>query len=127
MTAYTHLVRKGESMIQFCQGDVMIQKVASKPKTKVLPLHNGAIVLAFGEVTGHSHKIDNPAGCALLEPLERTADDEILNVRFLEIMESSGVDIVHEEHDTIHLDPGIYRISLQREYQPRALPRRVAD
>jgi len=36
-------------------------------------------------------------------------------------------DLVHEEHAPIHLEPGLYKIVRQREYQPRSKPRWVVD
>ena len=33
----------------------------------------------------------------------------------------------HQEHGSIVLAPGDYRVTRQREYQPGELPRQVAD
>ena len=112
----------------------------------VPPLPSGAIVFALGEATGHAHQVavaDRPK-CMLYEANARTAEDSLLNVRFLHIMDASGIDVIHEEHGTLHLDStvaqaaqgdvlftrvsdDVFRVNQQREYQPKALPRRVAD
>lgn len=105
------------------QGDVAIIPVASIPKeAKPLPLSPGnKIILALGEQTGHHHRIlviDREAELLALPNVED---------RFLRIMNASGVELQHEEHASIVLPPGDYRIRIQREYLPQALPRRVTD
>ena len=42
------------------------------------------------------------------------------------ILTSKGAQVVHDEHATIALPPGKYRITRQREYSPEAI-RNVAD
>ena len=37
-----------------------------------------------------------------------------------------GVEVVHEEHGTVILAPGDYRVTIQREYSPEAI-RNVID
>jgi hypothetical protein len=99
--------------MMFRQGDVLIRKIAAIPDgTEVVPNDtDGAIVLAWGEVTGHRHRINPPTGHAV--ELVRTADT---GQRFLRIMASSGVELRHEEHATITLPPGTYEVVQQREY-----------
>jgi hypothetical protein len=112
--------------MQYAQGDVFITKLNVLPKNlKPVALEHGAIVLAHGEVTGHKHQITTPKRARLLVAEKRTADDELLNVRFLEIMESC--EIVHEEHSTITLAPGFYEVRQQREWTDANEPMRVAD
>lgn len=96
------------------QGDVGLVKVSQLP--------NGAraveardIILAYGEVTGHSHAIRETNKARLWD-----AGAE----RFLQVLEKTALE--HEEHAPIDLDPGIYRVVIQREYAPQAI-RRVQD
>ena len=101
---------------QYRQGDVFIERVDALPTTTTpKPRDRGRVVLAYGEVTGHAHAIDS----ALAELFEE--QDGTLYLRA-----SGAVDLVHEEHSTIALAPGVYRITHQREYSPEAI-RRVAD
>ncbi len=103
------------------QGDVLVQS-APKSATPVAPIarDNGRIVLAYGAVTGHAHAIHDAE--AELFSLPDTDD------RFLRIMASSGVSLVHEEHTEIHLPPGDYIVRRQREFTSTDMaPLRVAD
>ena len=101
---------------QFRQGDVFVERVKSipadlTPKTR----DRGRIVLAYGEVTGHAHALDE----TLAELFENQA-----GVLYLKLGEVGH--LRHEEHATITLEPGVYRVTHQREYSPEAI-RRVAD
>lgn len=105
--------------VQFRQGDVLIERVAEIPAglTEV-PLDKGRVILAYGEVTGHAH--------AVVGDVEfLAADVEEMQERFLRVLEE-GAEVVHDEHDTIALPPGDYRVLRQREYSPEAI-RTVAD
>ena len=98
------------------QGDVLIRRVTSIPaNVREVPRDNGRVVLAYGEVTGHSHAIDNAAA--------RFVENEAA-LRFLELKES--VQLRHEEHATIELKSGVYEVVIQREYEPSEI-RNVAD
>lgn len=103
----------------FRQGDVLIEHVDEIP-TGLEPVERdaGRVVLAYGEVTGHAHAISD-AGCELLAGAE-------LEDRFLRVLDEGGVDLSHDEHTTIHLPPGDYRVRGQREYTPERIVR-VAD
>jgi hypothetical protein len=85
-------------------GDVLIQSVASLPEGGV---RRPNAVLAYGEVTGHSHRVEAP------ESAELWWAQESLYLRVL-----APTRIVHEEHQPIPLEPGIYRVWQQREYVP---------
>jgi hypothetical protein len=101
------------------QGDIAIFAVEDAPDHgKALPRHRGRLVLAEGEATGHAHAIADRT--ATLYEIDDTTD------RFLSIMNASAT-LVHEEHGAITLEPGNYVVRRQVEYQPRELPRQVAD
>jgi len=95
------------------QGDVAIRKVRSIPGQTT---RRESGILAFGEVTGHCHKVDN---LELAEVLEVGGD------LYLRVSED-GVRIVHDEHSAIALPAGNYEVTIQREYSPEAI-RNVAD
>ncbi len=98
----------------FRQGDVLIRRIESLPATKAIARTNG--ILAYGEVTGHCHKVDNLTVAEVLE---------IENGLYLRVGED-GVRIIHDEHAPITLEPGNYEIEIQREYSPQEI-RNVAD
>jgi hypothetical protein len=88
-------------------GDVLISKVAAIPTGA--SKRDGA-TLAYGEVTGHSHRI------------RQTNDAQLWahgSEMFLEITGNSAT-LIHEEHKAIELPRGIYRVWKQREYRPDA-------
>jgi hypothetical protein len=96
------------------QGDVLIRRIQSLPKQTAQARLNG--ILAYGEVTGHAHRVEDLAHAEVLEV------GEGLYLR----VGDGGVRIVHEEHAPISLPPGNYEVSIQREYTPEAI-RNVAD
>jgi len=106
------------------QGDVLIYVAATIPAGAKL-CH---LTLAEGEVTGHSHRVVahdptnlesvNVHGAQLLQ-----AEDGTL---YLDV--TATVDVVHEEHDIVTLNPGQYEIGIVREVDPFENEiRRVAD
>ncbi len=100
------------------QGDVLLQRVDDVPTGLTpVPQDNGRVILAYGEVTGHAHAVLGDAQFL-------AADLADLEERFLRVQADSQV--VHEEHDTITLPPGNYRVVRQREYTPEAI-RTAAD
>lgn len=104
--------------MQYRQGDVFIERVEKKP-AKVAPVarDGGRVILAYGEVTGHAHAIGTEGATLYALP---GADD-----RWLEVEEA--VILRHEEHGPIDLEPGVYRVRIQREYYPKKEPRKVRD
>jgi hypothetical protein len=94
-------------------GDVLIQQVASLPET-VQPAEGHT--LAYGEVTGHSHRFADPQHVELF----KNAD----NLTFVKVLQPTT--LIHEEHNPIQMPPGIYRYWIQREYEPKAV-RQVID
>jgi hypothetical protein len=98
----------------FRQGDVLIRRIKAMPVQIGKQRKSG--ILAEGEVTGHTHKLDNLTTAELWEH----ADGLYLRVG------EEGVRIVHDEHASIALPRGDYEIDIQREYSPAAI-RNVAD
>lgn len=101
------------------QGDVLVVEATTIPEgVTTVPLEEGRLVLAHGEVTGHAHVVVGDA--ELFAP----ADVAELEERFLRVEQEC--ELVHDEHATIALPPGDYRVLRQREYSPEAI-RSVAD
>ena len=89
-------------------GDVLIARVEAIP-AGATRLHH--CILAEGELTGHCHKVD---GAGVAELLEFRGE------RFLRVTADSAR-VVHEEHATITLPRGLFRVWGQREYTPTAI------
>mgnify|MGYP001557776963 CR=1 FL=1 len=104
--------------MQVRQGDVLLVKTLKKvsAEAKAVARVRGRIVLAYGEVTGHAHVIDD----VLAELFEERGGQLYLKVG------PEGATLRHEEHGALALAPGTYRVVRQREYTPEAI-RRVAD
>lgn len=99
------------------QGDIFIQSVPKLPngiEDRTVP----GTVLVHGEVTGHSHRIED-AATALLYAGRQFGEF------FLDVT-AKAARIVHEEHGPIELEKGIYRVWRQREYSPERI-RHVYD
>jgi len=101
------------------QGDVLVLRLEDTVDVGTLKQipndRNGsAVVLAYGEVTGHAHELD-----AKLASLYEFDGGKLLDVRQEAILG-------HEEHFGIRLDPGQYKVVQQLEYTPGQI-RNVAD
>jgi hypothetical protein len=102
-------------------GDVIIERVESLPENfndlKKEPNH----ALAYGEVTGHVHKLIGEPGIDF-----DVRVDEQKKERHLRVIRPTA--LKHQEHSPIILPPGEYRIGIQREYDPfTKLIRQVVD
>jgi len=104
------------------QGDVLLELVAALPKGAKDVSPEGRIVLAYGEVTGHAHAVYPETQRAPAKMPARLWDAGA--ERFLQVVEKTA--LRHEEHAPVPLEPGIYKVTTQREYHPEEL-RRVAD
>ena len=103
---------------QYRQGDVFIERVAKLPPAlKKQAREGGRVILAHGDVTGHSHAISDK-GATLYASKESGAT-------YLQVVKEPA-NLTHDEHATIVLKPGVYRVTRQREYHPDAI-RNVAD
>lgn len=94
-------------------GDVLIQKTNELPTGAE---QRPGTILARGELTGHSHRIEDPSTVQLWQH-----NGEI----FVEVL-AEQARLIHEEHKPIVLSRGFYRSWMQREYTPTAI-RRVLD
>lgn len=111
---------KGDAMRQLIrQGDVLLIPVDAVPaETKPVAREQGRLILAHGEVTGHAHAIVEKE--AELVTAAQAAE------LYLLVHGSDPVHLRHEEHDTLQVPPGDYRVRRQREYSPEEI-RQVAD
>lgn len=89
----------------FRQGDILIRQIDKIPDG--LKETNNPI-LAYGEATGHHHRL-----------LERTQNqfmvlEDSVGNKYLKIEQPT--ELIHEEHDQITIEKGIYFVIHEREY-----------
>jgi hypothetical protein len=97
----------------FRHGDVMVMEVEAIPPEAKRRNH---LVLAHGEVTGHSHRIAERGAAEVYELGGET---------FLRVTKEPAT-LIHDEHASISLPLGSYRFWKQREYSPEAI-REIKD
>jgi hypothetical protein len=95
------------------QGDVLISAVDAIPRGAA---SRPNCVLAEGELTGHSHRIDQPGAAELLE---------YEGMQYVRVL-AREAKVVHQEHGPITLPQGLYAVWQQREYTPQSI-RPVTD
>lgn len=92
---------------QYRQGDVLLVKVTSLPHdAEAEKIDDKHIILAYGETTGHAHRLSTAYATAY----------KWQGNRLIEVHQPS--ELIHEEHNSINLPPGVYKVVLQREYSP---------
>lgn len=101
---------------QIRQGDVFLQRIDTVPEGFFeTPKVRDAVVLAYGEVTGHAHKL-----VGQFTKMLTNNDGE----RIIKLVAPDN--LLHEEHTAPTLPVGNYEIIQQREYSPEAI-RNVMD
>ena len=117
------------------QGDVALLYTSKKVRgQKPLPRDNGRLVLAHGEVTGHTHGIDAKGANLYLESGTRATPDIMARLLTLgggvmpdaELRAPAGTAITHDEHGPVVTKDKGYTVRRQIEYSPAEL-RSVAD
>jgi hypothetical protein len=106
----------GRGMVR--QGDVLLVPVELE-RDQGTVVARGRLVLAEGEATGHAHVVASPR--AQLRSFGAR--------RILVVSGRRRVQLVHEEHDPVPVEPGVWEVVRQREYRPNTPVRwsRVAD
>ena len=84
-------------------GDLLIRQVKKIPGSATRLDTN---IIAFGEKTGHNHKLHGP--CQVYE----TPDQQMYFKAKHEIF------LKHQEHNTLKISKGLYEILHEREYNP---------
>lgn len=99
-------MKKNQKPVQHRQGDVLLIKMPDDfvvPDKAVL-VGTENVILAYGEVTGHAHRIKDTT-----TSLYEWQGDQLVQVR-------QPTALTHEEHAPINLAPGIYKRIIQKEY-----------
>ena len=119
--------------VKYQQGDVVMYKLSDEdfkeysnknkggegyPINDYKGQSNTKAVLAFGEVTGHTHRVEmsdmlKNAGVSLHMGYSKEAGIDVPEA--FEVHNES-VELQHEEHDTITLPPGNYVVKIVREF-----------
>jgi hypothetical protein len=107
------LIVEENKMQPMRQGDVLLLPSSDKFYRNSTKLSH--LTLAFGEVTGHSHRITQGKA-------ELYQKDGTLYLRVL----SETATLTHEEHKQIEIPQGTWMLRIQREYQQEGF-RYVAD
>ena len=120
--------------IKHQQGDVILLKVSEAEFNKDnnqlshrTDAHKTRAVLAEGEATGNYHAVYmddmlNNAGITLCKNSEYDRQNRGI------VVTGAPVELKHEEHDTITLEPGFYLQRIVKEYDHiSGITRRVAD
>ena len=125
--------KKAVKYTKYQQGDVVMYKLSDEdfkeysnenksgdgyPINDYKGQSNTKAVLAFGEVTGHTHRVEmsdmlKNAGISLHMGYGREAGTDVPEA--FEVHNES-VELQHEEHDTITLPPGNYVVKIVREF-----------
>lgn len=95
------------------QGDVLLVLAGSLDLSQAERLSGPRLVLAEGEATGHTHIMATD-----------TAAGYLLDGRMVVVVEERTA-LEHAEHATIEVSPGVYWVTVQREYSPQAIQRVV--
>lgn len=93
------------------QGDVLLRQIREIPKG--MPKKDE--ILAYGEVTGHKHRLMGSV----------QVFGKIGEQQFADIEEET--ELVHEEHDTLKIPKGKYQVIQQREFDVVEGSRQVMD
>lgn len=103
----------------FRQGDILFEKLSKGTDVKLVEgrAKLTSRVIAEGEATGHAHRVTGKADLygRAWEPGPSM------------LVATEEVDVVHDEHATVKLGPGTYRITRQREYDPERQSVMVSD
>ena len=117
---------------KYQQGDVVMYKLndedfkeynnnekgSSYPIANYHGQENTKAVFAFGEVTGHTHRVEmsemlKDAGISLHMGYSGKAG---IDVPEAFVVHNESVEVQHEEHDTVTLPPGNYVVKIVREF-----------
>lgn len=111
---------------QYRQGDVLIEQIDEIVDSEFAPERADRVVLAYGEVTGHAHAL--VGDIEVLYPTETARPETPQYLRVVAGLNASiNAELQHEEHSTIAVPPGLYRVTRQREWTDADEPRQVAD
>lgn len=111
------------------QGDLLLVRVATPPANlERKATKDGKCTIGYGEVSNHSHVLENAVWLVGEEVTENDLRQFALgNATFpVFVVAEEATCLIHEEHLPIAIDAGTYMVIRQREYSPSAI-RSVID
>jgi hypothetical protein len=108
------------------QGDIILERVKDVPVSGdiIHPDPDGAVVLGRGEVTGHRHAFYGSNVTMFRD--DAIARDMPTDLYIGHVKVEAPTALQHEEHSTLAVPPGTYRVRRQREWTAE-MDRIVAD
>lgn len=118
------MVLKNGNKLQNQQGDILVEKINIDVKEKrKCNYQKLGWILAHGE-SGHTHCIKEKEKAEMYEYYDDYLKEDCLLLKILE----NQTEVKHEEHESLFLDKGIYRVSRVNEYDPfEKYSRKVQD
>ena len=107
---------------QYRQGDVMLVYVDATADDSRVVEPGQTVVLAHGEVTGHTHALRTKT---TVKTPPSTPMFDAAAERYIRLLDSG--ELSHEEHSIALLRPGTIEIGIQVEAGPGNMLRQVAD
>jgi len=100
----------------YAQGDILLELVEDAAPTNLLANDaDGAVVLARGELTGHRHAFYSSEVVLFRDEALARGVPPALYIGHIKIS-APCADLQHEEHATITLPAGTYRVRRQQEW-----------
>ena len=97
------------------QGDVLFIPMTAKEMQEAIKSKNAAKtrsgIIQAGEVTGHHHRIADLEAAEVFAVSTWNAE-----TKYVSVTADGGVSIQHEEHHTVQLPKGNYRVHIAREF-----------
>jgi len=109
---------KPYNRVMYRHGDLLIRRVSGLPNNVIgIP----GKIIAEGEVSGHKHKLNGPV--LILAPKEQVPNNSYLKPPINEFSQvyfdaKDDIKLTHEEHKTLEIPSGIYKVTREREYNP---------
>jgi hypothetical protein len=106
----------------YAQGDILLETVDNIAADRLRRMRSvpadadGAVVLGRGERSGHRHAIHGGAQMVRDRFFGDSGVPGGLYVGHLVVEGEAGATLVHEEHGSIALPPGTYRVRRQRQF-----------
>ena len=140
--------KRPKASVMYRHGDLLLTRINAVPQKTIrtsnlkMPVDNGKIahesvipernIIGLGEVTGHTHTI---LGKSQLCIPQNSHGKNLLggNISINEIPKFyfeafDDVKLVHEEHKTLELPRGAYKVTREREFDPfRDIARQITD
>jgi hypothetical protein len=102
------------------QGDVLVLPCNRIPANVTKVVDPRGVILAEGEATGHFH------GIRLNDQVALFREDGAGGGLFLSVSGNAPAELQHQEHSTLLVPPGAYKVIRQRVWSA-GMARRVAD